>query len=199
MFFFLFYIIPYEYNVSIILFFGFAVVIIGFFFFINLNHDKDENDSFSFKFLSEGTIKIILMVLICISLFIKPILSPTTVILWNQVSPLNYIRAFISIIGCTFIPGAGIYNIFFPNSELHKRFDIEPFLLKISLYPLLSFLFIGLSVLFLDQIGLIRSLFEFVLFLLIMGLFLSDFIIQEIRKNKIRIDLINITISNTRL
>lgn len=195
MFFFLFYIIPYEYNVSIILFFGFAVVIIGFFFFINLNHDKDENDSFSFKFLSEGTIKIILMVLICISLFIKPILSPTTVILWNQVSPLNYIRAFISIIGCTFIPGAGIYNIFFPNSELHKRFDIEPFLLKISLYPLLSFLFIGLSVLFLDQIGLIRSLFEFVLFLLIMGLFLSDFIIQEIRKNKIRIDLINITIS----
>ena len=195
MFIFYFYIFPNVYRTSIVLMIGFIVIIIGFFIFINLNQAESNPSLFQFKFLSENSIKLIFIILMSISLLIAPISKPKTIIIWNKIGIANYIRAIVIIICCAFLPGANLYNIFFPEKNLHERFKVEPFILKLTLYPLLSFSFIGISVLILDQIGLNRIFIGLVLFLLIVGLLISDMIIQQIRNYKTgyKLEIINIS------
>ncbi len=181
----IYYVVPNNNNVSILVFIGIAFVILGIFFFINLDHKNGNSIFLNFKILSENSIKVILVIFMSLALIIRPITSPTTIILWSDVGVLNYIRSFVFIIGIGYLPGANLYNIIFPKNDLHERFKVEPFLLKITIYPLLSFLFLGLSVLILDQIGLMREMFEILLFSIIMVLFFSDLMVQYIRNNKI--------------
>ena len=82
-----------------------------------------------------------------------------TIIDWQQVSFLNNIRAIIFLIGCAFVPGSSLYKIFFNDNNFHEKFQIESFLLKLTFYPLISFMFLGLSTLILDSIGLLRNQF----------------------------------------
>jgi len=180
-----YYAIPNNYNVPIGIFIGIAIVIYGIFLFINLNHKNGNCLLLNFKVLSENSIKIILIITMSLALMIPPIISPTTIINWKDVSFLNYIRSFVFIIGIGYLPGANLYKIIFPRNNLQEIFKVEPFLLKITIYPLLSFFFLGISVLILDQIGLIREMFEISIFLLILVLFFSDLMVQYIRKNKI--------------
>ena len=191
------YIVPNNYfNISPILLIGFATVIIGVFLFFILMTNNDNNVSFNFKLLSEDSIKIILIIFMCISFFIPPISSTKTIIDWHLVNIFNYFRGFSFLLGCAFLPGSNLYKIFFSKNSLHERFKVEPFIIKITLYPLLSFIFIGISVLILDQIGLfIRELFSVFLFLLILILFFSDLIIQKIRKENLKLDSVKINIS----
>lgn len=186
-FFIYFYLIPNKFNVSIILFLGFSIVIIGFFLFFNITQDTENDFIIQFNFLSENSLKIILMLAMSLALLISPILYPETIIVWNRVEFLNYVRAITFIIGSAIIPGASIYNIFFPKNNLHERFKVEPFFLKITLYPLLSFSFIGISVLIIDQIGVIRNLMGMTLFLLILCLLILDLVIHKIRRNNFEI------------
>jgi hypothetical protein len=123
-----------------------------------------------------------------IAIFISPISSPKTIIVWDKVSIFHFIRAFIFLIGCAFLPGANLYNIIFFKNNLHERFKVQHFILKITIYPLFSFAFIGLAVLVLDQLGLVRNIFVIILFSLILGLCLLDLIIQKFREKKIRIN-----------
>ncbi|MFX1323275.1 MAG: hypothetical protein ACFFAQ_16700, partial [Promethearchaeota archaeon] len=58
-----------------------------------------------------------------------------------------------------------------------------PFLLKITIYPLLSFTFLGCYSFILDQIGLLREFFAITLFITIILLFVFDFLIQKLRDN----------------
>ena len=194
MYIFFIFIIPYNVNVSILVIVGYAVVIIVFFMAVNLK-DEFKNEFFEVKTFSENSIKIILLVLMSIAIFISPITGPKSIILWERVGILNHIRAIIFLIGGAFLPGANLYNIIFPKKNLHENFKVEPFLLKITLYPLISFSFIGVTVLILDQLGLIIDLFERFLFLTIVLLFLSDFVIQIIRKDNIKNITDKITIS----
>jgi hypothetical protein len=147
MFIFYSYISPNEYNISIILLVGFAIVITGIFIFINLNHENENNFLFRVKTLSENSIKLILIIAMSIAIFISPISSPKTIIVWDKVSIFHFIRAFIFLIGCAFLPGANLYNIIFFKNNLHERFKVQHFILKITIYPLFSFAFIGLAVL----------------------------------------------------
>ena len=49
-----------------------------------------------------------------------------------------------------------------------------------SIYPLLSFGFIGITVLILDQIGLVLESITLILFIVIVGLYLCDLILKKI-------------------
>jgi len=178
-----FYIIPLKLNISVFLLLGFAIVIFCFFTFFYLNPEKSIERKIKIKIISEDFFKIFLLLIICLSFLIKPINGPSTVILWAKISPLNYFKAICIIIGCAFLPGANIFNIFFPNNKLHEKFKTEAFLLKITLYPLLSFIVIGLTVLVVDQIGLVnQNYFYFSLFVVILSLFFIDLFLKKLRK-----------------
>ena len=192
------YIIPNNYDISVILLIGFAIIIIGiFYFFINLSHDNENNKIiFNFKVLNENSIKIVLISLMVITFFIPPISFSDAMINWEHIGFFNHIRATIFLIGSAFLPGACIFKILLPNSTLHEKFHVEPFLLKITIYPLLSFTFLGCYTFILDQIGLLREFFAIVLFLTIIILFIFDFLIQKLRdNNEIKLNTLEIKIS----
>ena len=191
-----FYIIPYDRIVSPVLMIGFIIIIISIFIFINLKNLNDNTNLFSFKFLPENSIKIVLILIIGFCIIITPISYPQSIILWEKVSFFSYVRAIGMIIGCAFLPGACIFNIFFHNNKLQQRFKVESFLIKIVFYPLLSFSFIGISVLIIDQIGIVnRNLFTYLLFLIILCLFIVDIIMQKRRTElfKFKNETINIS------
>jgi len=192
------YIIPNNLEIPIIQLVGFAIVIIGiFYFFIDLNRGGASiKTQFKFKFLDENSVKIILMCFMIITFFIQPISFSESIIDWKQIGFFNYLRAIIFIIGCLFLPGANIFKIIFPKSTLHERFNIEPFFIKITMYPLISLMFLGTSTLILDYIGLKRELFTYILFLIIIVLFISDLVIQKLKwKNNLKLKSTTINIS----
>jgi len=182
-------------RMPFLLYIGFAIIIVVFFSFMIFELDNENKKLLKFRFLSENSIKVILMIFMSITIFIPPISFSTTIIDWNQVGFFNYFRAISFLIGLLFLPGANLFKIFFPKNTLHERFKVEPFIIKITLYPLLSLIFLGTSVLILDQIGFLRESITIILFLLILGLFFSDFIIQKLRNNKIEMNIIEINIS----
>ncbi|MFX1328202.1 MAG: hypothetical protein ACFE91_08665 [Promethearchaeota archaeon] len=149
--------------------------------------------------MSENFLKFILLALMIIATFIPPISSNNSLISWEYILPLNYLRAIIFIIGCAFLPGSNLYSLFFQNDEISKKFSIEPFFLKVTLYPLISFGFIGVSVMILDQIGLSRELISILLVFIILILFFVDIIFQIIRFKHLKIIKIKIAISKNTL
>ncbi|MEE9379292.1 MAG: hypothetical protein V3V33_14810 [Candidatus Lokiarchaeia archaeon] len=187
--------VPSGYSVSIFLLIGIVIIISILFFFINIKHEKENYTTFQFRFISEDLLKFILISLMCICVLIPPISNPTTVILWKQVKPFNFIRAIVFIIGLSYLPGSSLYNIFFSKSNLHKWFKVEPFLIKITLYPILSFSIIGITVLILDQIGLVLESITLILFIIILSLFVCDLIVKKIRVQNINFKINNIAIS----
>ena len=110
---FYYYILHNNFIVSPILFIGFSVVIAGFFFFINIDHKRGNYTVIEIKFPSGTIIKMILIIIMSISFFIPPITSTYTIILWEKVNFLNYVRAYSFLFGCAFVPGGNLYNIFF--------------------------------------------------------------------------------------
>ena len=193
-----FYIIPNDFDLPVILLIGFAIIIIiTFYCIINVGHGTGRNNIvFSFKGLSENSIKIILMLLMAITIFIPPVSFSTTIIDWNQIGFFNYFRSIIFLIGIAFLPGSAIYNIILPKDTLHQRFNVKPFLLKITLYPILSFTFLELYTFILNLLGLFREYFIYFLFLAIVILFIIDILVQKHRKiNYFKMYLINIKIS----
>lgn len=171
------------YRISLFLLFGFAIVFITFLVFINVNHDEKSLTLYEQKWFSEDLIKFIILILMSITFFIPPITEFSTIILWEEIGFLNYFRATIFLIGCAYLPGANLYNLIFHKSNLHERFKVEPFFLKLTLYPLISFSFLGICVLILDQIGLNRIQINYTLFILIFILFFSEFFIDKTRND----------------
>lgn len=187
---------PYTRNISFILLIGIAIVLLSFFSFLNLNHKEGNLLQFEIKFLSEDLIKAILVVSMGILIIITPISSTSTIIIWEKVGFLNYFRAIGIVMGCTIVPGASIYNIFFSkDNTLPEQFKVNPFILKITLYPLISLSLIGFSVLILSQIGLKGDMITIFLFIIILVIFFIDLIIQKIRSIKLEIKFVTIKIS----
>ncbi len=182
------YTIPNKYQGqnSLIMYVGFIIVIIGVFLFFFIKKPILEKNFLNVKFLSENFIKIILLALMSISLYIKPITFSNTLISWKEVKFLNLLRAIIFIISLGFLPGSLLFNLIFPHSTIHKRFKVEPFIIKIAFYPILSFIFIGTCVLVIENMGIInQELFMIFLYLIILILALLDFLIQLLR-NKMK-------------
>ncbi len=182
------YTIPNKYQGqnSWIMYVGFIIVIIGIFLFFFIKKPILEKNNLNVKFLSENFIKIILLVLMSISLYIKPITFSNTLIAWKEVNFLNILRAIIFIISLGFLPGASLFKLIFPQNTIHKRFKVEPFIIKIAFYPILSFIFLGTCVLIIENMGIInQELFMIFLYLIILILALLDFLIQLLR-NKMK-------------
>jgi len=180
------YVIPEGYEIPIIPFIGFALIIIGFFyFFIKLNPERKKTYTFKYRGLNENSFKIILVILMIFTFFIDPITFSDIIVDWNQISFLNYFRAVIFLLGGTFIPGSCIFNTLFTNSSLQKRFKIEPFFIKLTFYPIISFTFLGSLTLLLGQLGLIRQQFPFILFLIILLVLIIDLTIQKYRRKEL--------------
>jgi len=180
------YAIPEGIEIPFIPLIGFALIIIGFFyFFIELIHERKKIYTFKYRGLTENSFKFLLVILMIFTFIIDPITFSDIVIDWNQISFLNYFRAAIFLIGGTFIPGSCIFNILFPTSSLQKRFKIEPFFFKLTFYPIISFTFLGSLTLLLDQIGLIRQTFPFILLLIILFVLIIDLSFQKYRRKKL--------------
>ena len=171
---------PSEQSPPIILLIGFALLIIGvFYFFLNLSKSKINENLFNFKSPNENTIITILIVLMCGTYFIPPITFSEMIIAWEHVPVLNYVRGIIFLIGIAFVPGSCIFNLIFPKSTLHEKFSIEPFFIKIVIYPIISFAVLGTITLIFDKLGFVREIFSFALFLTILALYFLNIIIQK--------------------
>lgn len=183
----IFYILPRNYEIPIVLLIGFAVIIIEFFLFYHKRYNRIGGEVFKFKIFSENSFKFFIVIMMSITFFIPPADSFKTIIDWDQIEIANYFRAIIFLIGGGFLPGACLYNLFFSNNSLPKRLKIEPFFLKMTIYPILSFTFLGFFTLLIDKSGLEREYFSIVLFLAFILLFFSDLVKQKYKEKKILI------------
>ncbi|KKN12515.1 hypothetical protein LCGC14_1015660 [marine sediment metagenome] len=166
------YIIPNNFEISISISLGITIIIIGIFYSF-LMTDSHNNRVITIRFLDEYPIKIILIILMSISIFIPPINFSDLIISWAEVPTLNYIRAIILIVGSLYIPGACIFNLALPKSTIHKRLHVEPLLVKLTIYPLISLTYLGSLTLILDFFGFTRVLifiFLFLSFVILLGL-----------------------------
>ncbi len=186
----------FGYKISPILLLGFIIVGLDFLLFINLNHKRTYFKFVEVKFISENSIIFILLILMCISLFIPVKNSANMIISPDKISFLNYFRACVYMIGCAFIPGSLIYRFIFKNGILLSKFNINPFIIKITLYPLISLGFIGTFILIFDQINLSSELFSALLVSLILILFLLELVKEKKTNNRFDIKFIKINISN---
>ena len=146
--------------------------------------------------VNENTLMIILVCLMIITFFIPPITFSEMITAWEQISPMNYFRGIVFLIGIAFIPGYSVLNLIFPENRIAEKFNVEPFLIKIILYPIISFTLIGTLTLIFDQMGLPRSNFSLILFLTILALFFLKIVVTRHRSKKFQLFKINyITIS----
>lgn len=176
------YIIPNHFKISFILLFGFAIILIGiFYFFLKIN--SPNSIIVRVKILDENSIKAILMILMAISIFIPPVSFSNVIIAWNQINILNYIRGFIFLIGSLIIPGSCIFNLILGRSSIHERLNVEAFLVKITIYPIISLIFLGSLTLLLDFLGF--TSFSILLFLFFSFIFL--FLLNNFRQKNNRI------------
>ncbi|GAG33328.1 unnamed protein product, partial [marine sediment metagenome] len=144
---------------------------------------------------SENFLKLFLLIIFVIAVFIPASTTNKSIINWEYVSLFNYIKAIFIIVSCAFLPGANLYSIFFRKDEISKKFAIESFFVKITLYPLISFGFIGIVVLIFDQVGIIRDFIGLFLVVTIIFLCLIDIFLQKLRVNNIELEIIRIKIS----
>ncbi|MFX1311076.1 MAG: hypothetical protein ACFFHD_00475 [Promethearchaeota archaeon] len=169
-------------NISILLFiFSSTMVFIGTNLLYNISNNKERYFVINFKTIPRNYFKIILLILIIFIITIPPISNISTVVDWDQVSFPTLIRGTCLILLCSFLPGANIYNLFLSNLDLKNLFKFNTFLLKLTIYPLLSFGFIGCVVLILDQIGLTENSITSILFFIIFGLLILDILVYYFR------------------
>ena len=190
----IYYAIPNNFNVPAIILIGFAIIIIGIFYFFF----KIKSDDFlvvRIKFFNEKIIKIILLMLMAVAVFIPPVTFSDIIIAWNQIPIINYVRCIIFLIGALFLPGSCIFNLFFSKTTIYERLNIESFILKITIYPIISLAFLGFVTLTLDFIGFTQDFILFFLFFSIIFLFYLDVFFQKKRGDQLKSITNKITIS----
>jgi len=191
---------PFNYEVPILIMIGFALFIIGiFYFFINMKEFEYSSISLKFRVINENSINFIVIILMIITFFIPPVPNSEMIIEWSRISLLNLFRAIIFLIGCSIIPGSCIFKIFFPNNTIHQRFGVDPIIVKLVFYPLLSFGMLGSLTLILDLFGLQRMYFSMILFLSILIAYSLSLILQIRRGKKIFLNNTKVILSKSSL
>ena len=171
-------------KISNLMLFGFIFVILAIFLFFNLKHDHTNYSILKLKILSENFFKLLFAILMSILFFFPPVSFSTMIISWNEINIFNYLRTIILLLGSTFIPGMCLYNIFLKNISFKNNLKVHSFIIKGTLYPLLSISYIGIITMLINRFGLLnREFFTFTLFCLILILIFIDIILQ-IRRRK---------------
>ncbi|TFG12832.1 MAG: hypothetical protein EU535_05765 [Promethearchaeota archaeon] len=191
------YVFPNDFEPSLFLFFGFGLIlIVSFYFFSSINFPSRD---LKIKVFDENIIKMILIFLLITCFFISPISFSEVIIDWGQISILNYVRTIISLIGIIFVPGACIFDLVFPRSTIAKRLNVEPFLVKITIYPLISLTYLGCVTLILDHFNLTRYFIDIFLFSSILFVFVLDLLVQKKRGGKLERNIKTIEVSKNTL
>ncbi len=192
------YILPNNFRTPFIIILGFSIIILSFYYFFVKFKSFDKNKIvFSFRMPNENLIKLITIILMFFTFFIPSISFTETIIDWSLIGFPNYIKSVVFLFGIAYLPGACIFKIFFPKSNLHKKFGVEPFLVKITIYPLISFTLIGSITLFLEFIGLTRIYYASILQIIIILLFIIDIFIQRQQNyGQLHLNIIKLKISN---
>lgn len=190
------YIVPNNFEFPIFVFIGFSFIIITF-FLILLWNSRFENTFLNFSFLNENFLKLILIILMLLTFIIKPVSFSQSIMDWDQISPLNILRAAIIIIASAFIPGSSLFNIIFPRNNLHTKLKVEPYILKLTIYPLISFAILGFFTLVLDFIGILNIYFSFALLFFIIILYLCDVLIQKYKWQNYKLKTYKLNITKT--
>ncbi len=172
------YIIPNAYNIPIVVFIGYSIII-GLYFFFFILKERDLSKSYQIKFVSEDLFKITLIILMVITYFIPPISFSDVIVDWGEVGFLNYIRSITLLLGCLYIPGSSLYNLFLSKIDIPSKLNVEPFLIKITFYPLLSLSLIGTSTLIFEKLGLQRDYFTYPLFSIILILYFIEYFLRK--------------------
>jgi len=174
-------ILPFDNKIPLVFLFGVSIIILTLFYIIlNLNRDSF-GKKYELKWMSEDVLKLGSSLLLIISLLIPAITSRESVILWGEIPFINFIRAIIAIINISFLPGACIYSLSFSKNKLPKILKIDSIIIKLTIYPILSWSFIGIIVLIFDQIGFVSNLIFIFLIISIFLLFLLDIKIKTYR------------------
>jgi len=191
---------PFNYEVPILSMIGFALFIIGvFYFFINMKRFEYTGISLNLRIINEDLINFILIILMVITFFIPPVPNSEMIIEWSRISLLNLFRAIVFLIGCSITLGSCIFKIVFPNNTIHQRFGVDPILVKLVFYPLISFGVLGSLTLIFDQLGLQRSYFSIMLFLFILISYSLSLTLQIYRKKKIFLNNTKVILSRSSL
>lgn len=188
------YIIPNNYQISIVILIGFAIIVIVLFYFL-LKINSPNYIIASVKIINENLIKTILMVLMGITIFVPAVPFSDIIVAWNHVPILNYFRGVVFLIGVLFLPGACIFNLILPKSTIHKKLNVEPFLVKLTIYPIISLTFIGSLVLILNFLGFTRPSFIPFLFFSITFLYILSNFLQKNNKYELKNKITKIKIS----
>ena len=175
----LIFVTPNEQNPPILLYFGLFLPILGFFYYFFYFNTQNKKEIKSIKFVNENTIKIVLTILMIISFFSVPNMTSEVIIEWSRIPYQNIIRSSIFLLGSIYLPGSSIYKLFLEKIDVPKKLNVEPFLIKITLYPLISFSLLGTSSLILESLGLQRQYFSVTLLAIILSLIALDFIYKN--------------------
>ncbi len=160
---------------------------------------EDTGISLNFRVINEDLINFILIILMVITFFIPPVPNSEMIIEWSRISLLNIFRAIVFLIGCSFVLGSCIFKIFLPNNTIHERFGVDPILVKLVFYPVISFAVLGSLTLILDQLGLQRMYFSIMLFFFILISYSLSLILQIYRKKIIFHDNAKVILSRSSL
>ncbi len=180
------YLVPNGFNLSLLIFLGFAIIISCIFYLLSNINNLNKNISFTFQIINENGVKLIIMILMCCVFFIPSVKFSEIIVDWNQISLATMFKAIIFFYGSAFLIGSCLISLLFPTDSFFKNFKIEPIFLKITIYPFLSFSFLGILTFFLDRLNVLAEILYLILFLSIIILFSSDFVTQKIRGKKIR-------------
>lgn len=173
-----------SFQYSIFLYFGFILIILTIYLFFH-NNFYGNDVYFQLEFLSEISIKLILFLSMLLIIFIPPLPFSQPLIIWDQIKFLNIIKGISFTIILMFLPGSCIFNLFLKDIDLVSKFKTDNFLVKITIYPLLSIFFIGSSIIILDFIKIESfELFSIVLVLEVIILYVLDTILTFKRWNK---------------
>lgn len=195
-----FYIIPNNSENPILLFFSFFIIILCVFFvFMSLSFIKNNRHVIKMKFINENTIKFILLMLMIASFLIPNVDFSNSIISWSEIPIMNYIRLFVLIISCAYLPGSCILNLLNLRLDNIKKYNIDIKIFKITIYPLISFPVLGIIAMIFDFFDISRSIIILGLFCFIIILVLLDFLIQYLKEptKKIDFSLVEMEIGKT--
>ncbi|MFW9971883.1 MAG: hypothetical protein ACFFDF_16970 [Candidatus Odinarchaeota archaeon] len=145
----------------------------------SFRHDKHV---IKIKFVNENTIKFTLLILMISSFLIPNIDFSYSIMSWTEIPIMNYIRLFVLIISCSYLPGSSILNLLNLRLETIKKYNINIKMFKITAYPLISFSTLGIVAMLFDFFNFSRSniILSLICFVIILVLF--DFFMQFLKR-----------------
>ena len=164
---------------------GFFLVAFTLFLFFYMSEKKKLSNEIELKVPSEKVIKSIFFIALLLFFFFPPTKEIKMLDLWEHINILNIILSLISLLILSYLPGACLYNIISSKISLFKEDLLSRKIVNITIYPLISFGFLGTITLVLDQFNLGFHLIRLFILIIIALLFTIDFVLTYLREKEI--------------